>query len=90
MFATYFVGSSTKDDRPAAWVKAEPVDQQLLLRRNPERFFVPPYVGVKGWVAVRLDAPAPNWDEIRDLLWDAWRLSVTKPSGPSDHPDPVI
>jgi hypothetical protein len=78
MFATYSDGSLTRDDRPAAWIKAEPVNQQLLVRRDPERFFVPPYVGVKGWIGVRLDDPMPDWDEIGDLLWDAWRMSVPK------------
>ena len=78
MFASYSDGSFTKDGRPSAWIKAEPVNQQLLVRRDPDRFFVPPYLGVKGWVGVRLDEPAPDWDEIRDLLWDAWTMSVTK------------
>lgn len=87
MFATYSDGSLTRDDRPAAWIKAEAVNQQLLVDQDPERFFVPPYVGVKGWIGVRLDEPAPNWGEIRDLVWDAWRLSVTK-TLLKEHPEP--
>jgi hypothetical protein len=87
MFASYSDGSFTKDDRPSVWIKAEPVNQQLLVRRDPDRFFVPPYLGVKGWVAVRLDQPVPNWAEIRDLLWDAWGMSVTK-TLLKKHPEP--
>ncbi|MFM9873119.1 MAG: MmcQ/YjbR family DNA-binding protein [Fimbriimonadaceae bacterium] len=37
------------------------------------RFFVPPYVGVKGWVGVVLDE-GTNWGEVRDLIEVAWRI----------------
>ena len=89
MFASYSDGSFTNDGRPSAWIKAESVNQQLLVRRDPDRFFVPPYLGVKGWVGVRLDEPAPGWDEIRDLLWDGWTMSVTK-TLLREHPEPPV
>jgi len=38
----------------------------VLVGADPDRFFVPPYVGHKGWVGVRLD-PEPDWAEAR--LW---------------------
>lgn len=87
MFATYADGPHSKDGRPAAWIKADAVNQRLLVDRDPERFFVPPYVGVKGWVGVRLDEPAPDWEAIRELLWDAWTMSVTKTLR-ARHPEP--
>jgi hypothetical protein len=37
------------------WVNAPLGVQELLVRESPDRFFVPPYVGVKGWVGVRLE-----------------------------------
>ena len=43
---------------------------------RPETFFVPPYVGPKGWVGVRvskLDA-----QEARELLTEAWRMTAAK------------
>ena len=40
---------------------------------GPERFFVPPYVGGRGWLGVRLDVPDIDWDEIEELLADAYR-----------------
>ena len=59
------------------WIKSTHVNQDLLIRDDPERYFVPPYVGPSGWVGVRLDG-APDWSAINDLLRDAYRLIAPK------------
>jgi hypothetical protein len=64
--------------REAVWLKAAPGNQDLMVRAFPQKFFVPPYVGPSGWVGVYLDGGAVDWDELRDLLWDAWRLTAPK------------
>lgn len=46
--------------------------QQALVASDPERFFVPPYTGPKGWVGVWLDAD-PDWDEIAELVEESYR-----------------
>ena len=40
---------------PAFWCKAPPGSQAVLVGADPFRFFVPPYVGPKGWIGMRLD-----------------------------------
>jgi hypothetical protein len=77
MFATYSA-PDTYGARPAAWVKAAPSSQELLVAADPGRYFVPPYVGPRGWVGVYLDGPDVDWDELRALLADAWRMSAPK------------
>jgi len=62
---------------PAIWVKATHFDQDQLVGANPKRFFVPPYVGPRGWVGVRLNA-RPNWTVIADLLQAAYRMTAPK------------
>jgi hypothetical protein len=42
--------------RPALWCKAAVGVQSHLVEEAPESYFVPPYVGVKGWVGIHLDA----------------------------------
>jgi hypothetical protein len=37
-------------------------------------FFVPPYVGNKGWVGIYLDGASLQWDVIADLIVESWRL----------------
>ena len=70
------------DGRVALWIKAAEGIQDLLVRSDAERFFVPPYVGPKGWVGVRLDrrggAPGPDWEQVRDLVTEAYRLTAPR------------
>lgn len=61
----------------AVWIKALPINQQLLLRSDSDRYFSPPYVGPGGWVGVILDDD-PDWPAVADLLRDAWRLTAPK------------
>ena len=59
------------DGRFAIWCAAPPGDQQLLVDADPERFFVPPYVGHRGWLGLRLDR-ALDWDELAGIVEDAY------------------
>lgn len=61
----------------AVWIKATHDLQEMLVSAAAERFFVPAYVGPKGWVGVRLDYEV-DWEEIGDLLRDAHAMSAPK------------
>jgi len=63
--------------RPAVWCKAAPGNQGLMVRANPDRFFVPPYVGPNGWIGIRLDR-SPDWNEVGELMRDSYRLVAPK------------
>ena len=78
IFAMYSDGTGHEPPHPAAWIKALPINQEIVVRSVPERFFVPPYVGPKGWIGAVLDHPDTDWDELKTLLWDAWTMSVPK------------
>jgi hypothetical protein len=65
------------DNRLAFWCAAPDGVQQMLVASNPDQFFVPPYVGHRGWLGVRLDVPT-DWDEIEDLVIDSWRTVAPK------------
>ncbi len=60
------------DGRPALWCPAPPGVQPALVREEPGRFFVPPYVGHRGWIGVRLDIDV-DWDEVGGVVADAYR-----------------
>lgn len=64
--------------RESVWVKANKTNQALMLAAAPDRFFVPPYVGPFGWIGIYLDSAKTDWDELAELLRDAWRMSVPK------------
>lgn len=65
------------DGRVSVWCKAPPGSQQVLVGADPERFFVPPYVGHKGWVGMRLDAD-PDWREVSALVGRSYGLIAPK------------
>ena len=59
------------DGRFALWCAAPAGLQAMLIDADPERFFVPPYVGHRGWLGVRLDRGV-HWDEIAGIVEDAY------------------
>ena len=63
------------DGRLAIWCHAPEGVQHLLVTEEPERFFVPAYVGHRGWVGVRLDVDV-DWDEVAGIVRDAYRMVV--------------
>ena len=62
----------------AVWCKATPEEQRARVAGDAERYFVPPYVGVKGWVGVSVDPESADWIDLSILVEDAWR-SVAPP-----------
>ena len=78
LFAMYASsGNHHGAGRPAIWVKAPPGNQDIMVRADPERFFVPPYVGPSGWIGVHLDGKV-DWKELDMLLRDSYRLVAPK------------
>ena len=57
-------------DRLAVWLAAALGDQEALVKSDPARFFVPPYVGHRGWIGVRIDG-RPDWRVVTTLVRDA-------------------
>jgi hypothetical protein len=86
--ATWFVGKRVfvtsadrhHDDRRAVWIAAGDGVQETLVDSDPERFFRPPYVGVRGWIGVYLDVPV-DWDELAARIRDAYRLIAPRRLG---------
>ncbi len=75
-FANY-VDNHHGDGRLALWAACTPSDQQALLTENPVGFFLPPYVGHRGWIGIHLNKGLSD-EEIAELLEDAYRLVATK------------
>ena len=60
------------DGRLALWCKMLAGAQPALVASEPDRYFVPPYVGPSGWVGLRLDLPVVDWDEVAGVVEDAY------------------
>ncbi len=48
----------------------------MLINNSPETYFRPPYVGVRGWVGIELDAIGD--EELASHIWEAWELVAPK------------
>ncbi|HXT64943.1 MAG TPA: MmcQ/YjbR family DNA-binding protein [Pyrinomonadaceae bacterium] len=43
-------------------------EQRRLVQSDPELFFVPAYVGSRGWIGMRLDLDEVDWETATELL----------------------
>ena len=59
------------DGRLALWCACPPGMRDGLVKAQPERYFVPPYAGFRGWIGVRLDR-GPDWDDVGRVIREAY------------------
>jgi hypothetical protein len=72
----YYTYDHHGDGMIAFLCKAPPGEQQRLVKQDPTRYFVPPYVGPRGWVGLRLDTPRIAWRAVTDLAFTAYYLTA--------------
>lgn len=73
-----FLDNHHGDGRVALWCKAPPGAQAMIVDGDPERYFVPPYVGKSGWIGARLDR-APDWKAIAAFVAESYAMTVPRP-----------
>jgi hypothetical protein len=71
-----YVDNHHGDGRLAEWINAPIGVQEMLVRHDPDTYFVPPYVGVKGWIGVILERI--DDDTLREHLVDAYCMVAPK------------
>jgi len=69
-----FLDNHHRDGRVAIWCKAPPGAQSMIVEGDPVRYFVPPYVGPKGWIGARLDRK-PDWSAIEALVAESYAMT---------------
>jgi hypothetical protein len=72
----YYAYDHHGDGRIALLCKAPPGEQARLVEGNPTRYFVPPYVGPRGWVGLRLDAARVDWAAVKNLVLAAYFMTA--------------
>ena len=74
----YFLNDHHGDGMVAVTCKVLPGDNAALAAANPARFYLPAYIGPKGWVALRLDVGPVDWEEVAELVVTSYRLVAPK------------
>ena len=52
--------------------------QVSLVRLDPHSFYLPRYIGARGWAGLRLDREPLVWDEVASFLRSSYRMSAPK------------
>jgi predicted DNA-binding protein (MmcQ/YjbR family) len=63
----YFLDNHHGDGIVSLCWKTELGENQELAQADPTRFYVPAYIGPRGWAALRLDRGPVDWDEVAEL-----------------------
>jgi hypothetical protein len=66
------------DGRFALCFKATAGENVRLASADPVRFFIPPYIGPRGWLGLDLDAAGVDWNEIEAFVRESFRLVAPK------------
>jgi predicted DNA-binding protein (MmcQ/YjbR family) len=69
----YYLFDHHGDGRIAFCFKSNLSEQRRQVRDDPEDFFVPPYLGSKGWIAIRLDSGEVDWEIVTDFARRAYQ-----------------
>jgi hypothetical protein len=64
----YYLNDHHGDGIVSVCCKVLPGDNERLIVANPRKFYMPAYVGPRGWVGLRLDRPTVDWAEVKELL----------------------
>jgi phosphoribosylglycinamide formyltransferase-1 len=64
----YFLNDHHGDGIVSVCARAFPGENKELIAAHPKKFYLPAYIGSRGWVGLRLDRGKVDWNEVRDLV----------------------
>ncbi|MES2338593.1 MAG: MmcQ/YjbR family DNA-binding protein [Pseudomonadota bacterium] len=74
-FFAYLWHDHHGDGEAAVLVKTTGADElAALIEAEPAIYYKPPYLGPSGWIAIRTDAEATDWDHIGDRVAQSWEM----------------
>jgi hypothetical protein len=74
----YFLDDHHGDGIVAVVFKAPGGENDALAEADPARFYIPAYVGPRGWLGLRLDTESTDWNEVADFVIDSYLLTAPK------------
>jgi predicted DNA-binding protein (MmcQ/YjbR family) len=74
----YFLDDHHGDGIVSVCVKSERGENVDRARLDPERFYLPAYIGPRGWFGMRLDRGRVAWGEVAEVVERSYRLTAPK------------
>ena len=69
----YYLFDHHGDGMIAFTCKSSLSEQRRMVKDDPDSFFVPAYLGSRGWIAIRLDLDEVDWDTVAELARRAYQ-----------------
>lgn len=74
----YYLNDHHGDGIVSVCCKVLAGDNKRLIDTNSRKFYMPAYIGPRGWVALRLDRATVDWNEVRELVRGSWEQMASK------------
>jgi len=74
----YYLNSHHGDGIVSVCCKVLDGDNAALVAAHPGKFYLPAYIGPRGWVALRLDVGGVDWHEVAELVVGSYQLVAPK------------
>jgi hypothetical protein len=70
----YYLNDHHGDGIVSVCCKVLPGDNEALIAAHPAKYYMPAYIGPRGWVALRLDISGLDWKEVAELVLGSYKL----------------
>jgi hypothetical protein len=74
----YFLDNHHGDGIVAVAGKVPIAENRGLVEIDPVHWYLPTYIGPRGWVGYRLDTGPIDWEQVDDLILGSYRLVAPK------------
>jgi hypothetical protein len=64
----YYLNDHHGDNIISVCCKVLPSENRFLVESDPERFYLPAYIGPRGWIGLRMDLVRLDWSEVKELI----------------------
>jgi predicted DNA-binding protein (MmcQ/YjbR family) len=74
----YYLDDHQGDGIVGVVFKAPAGMNEALAGGEPDRFYLPAYIAHRGWLGLRLDTGAVDWEEVEDMVTESYMLVAPK------------
>jgi hypothetical protein len=74
----YYLNNHHGDNIISVCCKVLPGENHFLVESGPDRFYLPAYIGSRGWIGLRMDRAALNWTEVKELVHVSYLQTAPK------------
>lgn len=74
----YFLNDHHGDGIVSICGKTLPGDHKSLVASDPKKYYLPAYIGPRGWVGLRLDVGKIDWEEVEELLKTSYLMTAPR------------